>query len=148
MTSKDTRRGSAASRRAGYAAGLLVNVLLLVAIHAYPGWRAVPFLTDGLLEVLPLVDASLVLGAVANMLYLVHDGPAFQALTQAAVDAVSLLACLRLLQVFPFVFTEGAVPWELVVRVVLVVAVVGTVIAALVEVMRFFRVMFGSRRAA
>ncbi|MGN8247090.1 hypothetical protein ACTHAM_000762 [Cellulomonas soli] len=145
MTSKDDRRRSGAGRRAGYAVALLVNVLLLVGIHVVPGWQVLPFLTDELTEVLPLIDASLVAGAVVNLLYLVHDGPAFKALTQAGVDVISLLASLRLLQVFPFDFTGSTFPWEPVVRVVLVVSVVGTAIAVLVEVVRFFRALFGSR---
>ena len=31
--------------RFGYAAGALVDVLLLLAVNAWPGWEAVPFLT-------------------------------------------------------------------------------------------------------
>lgn len=132
---KDGRRQG--SRRVGYAIAVVVDVLLLVGIHVYPGWQVVPFLTDDLTEVLPLIDASIVVSGLANLLYLVYDATWFKALTQVGVDLVSLFASLRLLQVFPFDFSGSTFPWDTVARWVLVIAVVGSAIAVVVEAVRF-----------
>ena len=68
--STEQRRPAAATRRAGYTVSVLVNAALLIAINVWPGWPAVPFLTDATQEVVGFVNASIAVGLAANAVYL------------------------------------------------------------------------------
>jgi hypothetical protein len=126
-------------RRAGYAVAAVVNaVLLYVATHLLI-WGVPAFLTDDFARVLPLLALSLTATIVVNLAWMVHDGPAFKALTQAGLSALSFAVTARLLDVFPFAFGGSDVDWALVMRVVLIIALVGTAISVVVELVRFVR---------
>jgi hypothetical protein len=127
-----TRRPSIASRRVGYAIAAAVNAVLLYLINVRPGWEVVPFLTGDMGAVLPLLNASLVVGIVANGTFLAYDAPWWKALGDLTTTCVGLVVLVRLWTVFPFAFT-GGFDWALVVRVLLVVAVAGTAIAVVVH---------------
>lgn len=131
MSSQD-----AGSRRAGYVVAVAINLALLVALNSWPGWDAVPFLTDETTRVLGWVNASLVVSALANVAYVVADPRWLKAAGDAVTTGVGLVAMLRLWSVFPFAFAAGSVDWALVVRVVLVVGIVGSAIGIVAAVVR------------
>lgn len=95
-----------------------------------------PFLTEDFVGVLWLVNLSLVASAVANLAYLGYDAAWFKSTCQIGVSAVGLAAAVRLLQVFPFDYSEYAFNWAAVTRLVLVVAVFGSAVAIVVELVR------------
>ncbi len=128
----EKRRPGAATRRFGYAVAVVVNVAILVVVNRWPGWDAVPFLTGDTEQVLGIVNASIIAGVVANVLFLVTDPPWFKALGDVVTTAVGLAAAVRVWQVFPFDFGSGSA-WETVARVLLVIAIVGSVIGILVN---------------
>lgn len=133
----DAKTASAGGRRAGYAVAILVNAILLYAINGWPGWEAVPFLTDDTTRVLGWVNASIVVNIVANAVYLVVDPPRLRAFGELVTSVVALYALTRIWQVFPFDFgADDTVPWTTVARVVLVVAIVGTILAVLVSLVQ------------
>lgn len=132
-------RPSVAARRAGYVLGAVANVVLWVAIHVWPGWDTVPFLTDATTQVLPWVDAALAASVAANALWLVVDPRWLRALGEAVTSGVALGALARLDDVFPFSFDDDGVPWDCFVRVVLLVAVVGTLVGILANVVQVAR---------
>ncbi len=138
---RDTTRSrpSAGARRTGYAVTVLIDAVLLYAVNRWPGWQSLGFLTDDTREVLGLVNASILVGLVANLAYLVHDGTRFRALGDLAVTSVGLLAAVRVWQVFPFDFTDTTLDWATVARVLLVVAIVGSVIGIITQVGRLVR---------
>ncbi|HET7397023.1 MAG TPA: hypothetical protein VFJ94_00765 [Intrasporangium sp.] len=127
------RRPAVASRRFGYAVALLVNGAMLYAVNRWPGWEAVPFLTADTPKVLGIVNASIAAGVVANALYLLVDSVRFKALGDIVTTSIGLVAMVVIWQVFPFAFGPGSVDWALVVRVLGVVAIVGSGIAILVS---------------
>lgn len=138
LTAAHTDPGSRA-RRVGYCVAVLANVALLYAANAWPGWQALPFLTEDMSLVLWLVNASLIIGIAANAVYLVADPPWVKALGEVLTTGVGLMALIRMWQVFPFDFGESQVDWPLVAHVVLAVAMAGSVIgivAALVALAR------------
>ncbi|MBS9372790.1 hypothetical protein [Rhodococcus sp. B50] len=128
---------SSVGRRTGYLVGIVVNAVLLYLINGRPGWDEVPFLTADTTRVLGWVNASILAGVVTNAVYLVADPPRWKALGDLVVNAIGLYALVRIWQVFPFDFPDdGSVPWDLIARTVLVVAIVGTIIAMIVAVVR------------
>ena len=128
-----------ASRRFGYTVAIVVNVVLYVLVNDRPGWQALSFLTDDFTLVLPLVNASLVAGIVANAVFILLDPVWLRALGDIVTTSVGLAAMVRLWQVFPFDFTQTFVDLEVVARVVLVVGIAGSVIGIVVAVGRLVR---------
>lgn len=138
MTTTVARRPSTASRRGGYVVAAVINAVLLWLIHVSPGWDAVPFLTGDFQRVLWLVDLSLVVTIALNGVYLFRDPRRLTAAGAVLTSAIGFAAAVRVLQLFPFDFgTSGF--WPVVFRVLLWIAVVGSgiaIVANLVAVVR------------
>jgi hypothetical protein len=111
-----------------------VNGLLVYLLNVSPGWEAVPFLTDDTPQVLGVVNASLLAGVAANLVYLVRDPPRLRALGDLVTTAFGLAATVRVWQVFPLQFEEPGFPWEAVVRVLLAIGIVGSAIAIVTKI--------------
>jgi hypothetical protein len=139
MTALDTRRPSAGVRRGGYVAAVVVNAALLWLVHVWPGWEAVPFLTEDTEQVLGLVTASLVAAAVLNLVYLASDPAWLTAAGGIVTTAIGLAAVVRLLQVFPFDFGDDGSGWALVARIVLWLGIVGSAIGIVVNLVALVR---------
>jgi hypothetical protein len=131
-------RPTPAQRRSGYVGAILVNAVFLYALNRWPGWDAAPFLTPDTERVLGIVTASIVTGIVANGIYLVADPPRLRALGEIVTSAVGLAAVIRIWRVFPFDFS-GGFPWDVVVRVLLVLAMAGCGIGILAALVRLVR---------
>jgi hypothetical protein len=125
-------------RRVGYAMGALVNALLLYLINVWPGWDILPFLTDDMLQVLGLVNLSLVAGVLANILYVFVDRVWVKALGDLVTLGIGIAVMVRFWQVFPFDFPEGPINWALIVRVVLAISIAGAAVAVIVQFVLLF----------
>ncbi|HXV94210.1 MAG TPA: hypothetical protein VD813_12980 [Pseudonocardia sp.] len=143
MPGSATRLPSAAGRRTGYGAAIVVNAALLLAANVWPGWEVLPFLTADTTRVLGLVNLALVAGIVVNAVYLVNDRPAVRALGDLLTTAVGLAAVIRLLQVFPFDFPGTGFDWAVLARVLLVLGVVGASVAVVVAAVSLVRALAG-----
>lgn len=130
-----TRRPT--GKAAGYVVAIVVNVILLVAVNTGVLWDLLPFVTADIDRVVPLLNLSLAASAIVNAAYLAYDATWFTGLTQVVVLSLSMLVTVRLLQVFPFDFAGSDVPWETLLRVGLLFAIVGVAIAMIVEAVRF-----------
>jgi len=130
MTHVRQDRPAAATRtnRLGNLVAVAVDVAGLVVLHLWPGWAEFSFLTEDTRSVLGVVDAALVVGIVVNLVLLLRSPAWPTAAGSLVTTAVSLVATVRVLQVFPFDLSDG---WGTVVRVALVVAVVGSVLGIL-----------------
>lgn len=133
------RRPGAAARRFGYIVSIGVGAAVLYGANRWPGWDVVPFLTDETPQVLGLVNASLVVGIVLNLIYVAADPPRIRALGDIVTMTIGIVVLARMWQVFPFDFGDASSPWDTVVRVLLVLGIVGSavgIIAALVNLVR------------
>ncbi|WP_370962534.1 hypothetical protein [Amycolatopsis sp. cg9] len=136
---QETRRPRAGKRRAGYLIGALVNVLVLLAAHAWPGWEAVPFLTGDTPRVLGVVDLALTAGVATNVAFLGYDPEWLTALGGLVTTLAGLVAVVRVWQVFPFDFAGSSFDWPVTARVLLVVGIAGSVLGALVQLATLVR---------
>lgn len=137
-TAPRTKRPNVAARRTGYAISVVVNAMVLFAANVWPGWEAVPFLTADTALVMGLVNASIIVSLVVNVVYLIHDPRWVRALGDLLTTSVGLAAMVRIWQVSPFDFGESDV-WMNVVQVLLFVGIAGSIIgiiAALVSLVR------------
>lgn len=144
MTTTTARRPSVATRRLGYGFGIVAGIVGLVLVNVWPGWESVPFLTSDTTEVLWLVNASLVAGIVANLAYLMHDAPWLVALGGVVATGIGLAALIRIVQVFPVDFGDWDFDGTALVRIVLIVAIVGSVIGIVVQFVALLRSLVAS----
>jgi len=133
------RPAGRADRRIGYTAAVVVNALVLGAVNRWPGWDAVPFLTDDTRLVLGWVNASIVVGLVANLVYAVADPPRLRAFGDGVQNVVGLAALVRIWQVFPVDLPQDGFDWGLLARWVLAVGMFGSVVGLLVALVRLVR---------
>lgn len=133
------RRPSATARRTGYLVSVAVNAALLYLVNERPGWEAVPFLTAQTPQVLDLVNASMIAGLVANLVYVFRDPPRLRALGDLVTTGIGLAAMVKIWQVFPFSFVDDGIPWETVFRVALAVGIIGSAIGIVTAMVALVR---------
>ncbi len=136
------RQGSRGARRLGYLIGAAVNVAFLYLLNVAPGWDALPFLTADTTSVLGAVNATLVAGVVANLVYVAADPRWLRALGDVVTAAVGLVAALRVWSVFPFDLpSTGDFDWSLIARIAVGLAIAGSFVAILIGVASFLRAL-------
>lgn len=128
-----------AGRRIGYVVAIVVNLLIYGFINAWPGWESVDFITPAAADVVPVVNLSLTVGILVNIVYLFVDGTRVRALGEMVASTAALVASAVVLDAFPFDFSAYTFPWAIVVRIVLVIAIVGSGISVLVNLYRLIR---------
>ena len=139
LTETASKRHAVGDRRVGYVVAVLVNAAVLYAVNVWPGWQALPFLTEDMRLVLGLVNASMLVSIVANMVYFVADPRWLKALGDIVTTAVGIAALVRMWQIFPFDFSGSSFDWALVVRVAMGVAIGGSAIALVVAFVSFVK---------
>lgn len=121
----------------GYLIAITVNAALFYLINVEPGWQVLPFLTPETPQVLGLINFSLVTAIVINTVYVLYDAPWCKALGGFLLATIGLAVLQRMWVVFPFAFTGG---WPvLLIHALLVVAIVGTVMAMIVDLVLLLR---------
>lgn len=138
-TATSRRRPGVGARRGGYLVAAGINGLLLYLVNRRPGWEALPFLTPDTEKVLGVVNASIIAGLVANLVYLVADPPRLRSLGDLVTTGIGLAAMVRIWQVFPFSFEQGGFPWETVFRGFLAIGIVGSAIGIVVALVSLVR---------
>lgn len=117
----------------GYGVAVAVNLAVLFVILNILDWDWLPFLTGAFTDVVPWMAFSLIVSIIANVVYVFYDDPVFHSAGQMVVNAVSLIATVRVFQVFPFDFSSYDFNWGIVLKVVLILAIVGTVVGMVTE---------------
>lgn len=136
-----TRPQSPRARRWGYGIAALINLIVAWGVNIWPGWDAVPFLTSGMTQVLPLVNLSLLVGFLTNLAYLVADPPWFKALGNILTTGISIAVLVRTLRVFPFDFGDSASTWDPITRGILIFLIVASTLGLAVQVVQFGRLL-------
>jgi FtsH-binding integral membrane protein len=142
MTEVRIRPPSTTGYRVSAAFAVLGNGVLLLLVHAWPGWEALSFLTDDTTRVLPFVDALLVAGIAVGILQLARPEGASVPAGTLLTTVFSLAATVRVLQVFPFDLGSG---WQVVVRMVLWLGIVGAVVGILAAFVALLRLRAARR---
>ena len=87
----------------------------------------------------PWISFSLIVSIAANLVYQMDDSPAVKSLGQIVVNLISIQVSFVMLTVFPFDFSASQFDWEPVTRLVLILAIVGAGVGAIVEGVNSFR---------
>ncbi|WP_181578406.1 hypothetical protein [Arthrobacter sp. AQ5-05] len=118
---------------------MLVNIVLVLLATGSPGWRALPFLTEETQQVIGLVVAALIAGAVVNFINLALDIVWVKAVGDIVTSVFALAVLTRLWRLFPFDFGSSGIDWGLVTRVLIVAAIAGCVLGVLAEIIVLLR---------
>ncbi len=110
--------------------GAVANVIALWAVNIWPGLAsgAIPVRRHGQAG---LINTSLVVGIVISVAALAIERVWFGALGALATTLFSSVVEVRIWQLFPFDVTEG---WALMIRVLLALAIAGTIVAVVTHV--------------
>ena len=123
-------------RRIGYSVAVGCNVASLVIVNNVLDWGWFSWLTEDLEQVLPFVNASLIASIVVNVLDLAYDPRWFRSIGELGMLIFSLIATIRILQVFPFDFSAYEFGWATLTRWILGAAIFGVSVAMLVHLVR------------
>jgi hypothetical protein len=127
------RRSGSAVRRSTYLLNVVIGGALLYLINVRPGWQVLPFLTGETRQVLGVLNVSLVAGMIVNTACLIADLRRVKALADVVTLGIGLAVVVRVWQVFPFDFGTSGFDWGPVVRVVLALAILGSVIGIIAQ---------------
>jgi hypothetical protein len=120
---------------AAYIAAVLANAALLWLVNKVPDWN-LRFVTDGYAGVLWALNLSILVQLVGNGILIVLHPRFLHYLGQAVFNAVSVLATVLLVSVYPFDFSHLAEPLDTIVKIALVIGAVGTGISGVVNLFR------------
>jgi hypothetical protein len=140
LAESPVRRPAPAVRRVGYLLAGFINLGLLVAVNISPGWESLPILTSDTRLVVPLVNLSLAVGVLANLAYLALDPAWVRSLGDLISGLVGIAAMARIWAVFPFDFGAYSFDWGLLTRMVLLVAIAGSLIGVVAAIVRLMPV--------
>ena len=119
--------------------GIVVSAALLLVLNGEPGWQALPFLTSDTSQVIGLVNLSLAVSLAVNVVYLFYDPPWLKSLGDLVTSGIGLAVAIRIWQVFPFAFHGSSAWWSTAIRVLLVIAIVGSAISIVVQAVSLAR---------
>lgn len=131
-------------RRFGYAVAAGINAVLYFIVSNIVEWQWPGFITSDFDRVDEIILVSVVAGVVANVTYIWNDTMPLKAFMEASLNTISLVATIRLWQVFPFDFSENSFDWSWVARFVLVVAMFGTGVSLVVNGLRGVRTLLAT----
>jgi hypothetical protein len=123
-----------AGRRFGYGMAIAINLFLVWFVGNLMEWELVAFLTAEFADLVPLIQLGLWVTIAANVVYILDDRSFSTRAARLVVDIVNLFVTFRVFDVFPFDFSAHSFNWGFVFRAVLVIALVGTAISAVIHV--------------
>ena len=125
-----------------------MNVVLLVIVNNLLVWGWFPWLTQAFDDLLPIINAALVANISVYLLYMFRDEEPLKTVTQIVLNVLAIAVLFRIWQVYPFDFSAYEFPvedsafelsWDLLVRLVLVLAIFGTAIAIVTQIVKLVR---------
>lgn len=126
-------------RRFGYALAIGINIVMFWIVHNVLDWGWPSFITEDWSRVRGIIQTSIVVTILVNAAFLAFDPKWFKGLGEALTGFVSLIATFRVFTVYPFDFSGYTGPWDLLARMILVVAIVGTVIGVVANLLKAAR---------
>ncbi len=125
-----------------YIASAVFSGVFLWVMNQLPVWKPW-FLLDSYSEVLWAINMSLTVQIVLNLVLIFFHPLFFHYLIQTVFNLVSIVALVWIIRIFPVDFSAGPGDWlNLVFRIVLIVALVGTTIGGITNLVHFFRTLF------
>jgi hypothetical protein len=126
----------ASAKHLGYGIAVVINIVMLIVVLKILDWGWLSFLTDEFVEVVPWIALSLVASIIVNLIYQFNDTVLVKSTGQIGTNLISIFVTYQVFRVFPFDFSAFDFDPGTVVRVVLILAMVGSAIGVFVEAMK------------
>ena len=137
----ERRRPSRGTRRLGYAVAIAFQIALLILVNNLVAWDIAPFITEEFNDLVPYINVSLVATMLVNTAYFAFDPRWFRSLTQAVLNAISLVVIVQTYRIFPFDFSGSDFNWTALTRTILVILMVLVTIGTIGEFAKMVRVL-------
>jgi len=119
------------NRAGDYIFEIIVNIILIYLWGRLPQWFS--FLNDSFYAVLPLFYISFTLTIVVNTVLIIASDTKLAHLLKTATNLIAVIVLTSIYYIFPFDFSSYSGNWELVARIIILLAIFGTTIATIVE---------------
>jgi len=138
MEGKNTRSGN--NYKAGYVFSIIFSFVALYVANNLLVWQ-VPFLTNEWTASLWVLNISITLTIIFNILFLIYDKIWFRSLLKMTLNIVSILFLTTFIYVYPLDFSSLSYEstLDLIIKIVLIISIAGTFIATIVEFTRIFK---------
>ncbi len=140
MSKTSKPRQPPAARRAGYVASIVVFIVGYWAVGRLIDWSWVPFITSEFPDVVPTIRVGIIASIAVNVVYLVWDPRSLRALGEAVTSAFSTVIGIIVVREFPFDFSTSG--WETLARIVMIVGIVCSAVAVVVNLVTFVIALF------
>jgi len=137
----DTGVGKRTMSRLGYTIAVVGNLGLLFVVNNLLAWGWFPFLTDDFEQLLPIVNLSLIVGAIVNAAFVLYNAQWFRSVGQIVQNVFGLFVVVTTLKVFPFDFSPYRINWTTITRVALIMLVVLIGIGTIAEFVKLVRLL-------
>jgi hypothetical protein len=121
------------AKRFGYLLAAAINAVMLWVVHQLLDWEWPGFLTPEFDDVLPILTFSFVVSIAVNLVYAWRDAYPIKSIGEMTTAAIGFAVTLRTWRVFPFDFSGYDADWSWLVRLILIVAMIGTAIGFVAE---------------
>lgn len=120
----------------GYGIAIALSLALIYIVQNLEEWDIFGFLTAEFSEVVPWITFSLVAGALAYLAYILFEGQEVRLAGEVVTNLITIVVSWRVFTVFPFDFSAYDFPWDILARVVLIVAIVGAFIGVVTNIVK------------
>lgn len=119
------------TKKSEYIGAIIVNLILLYIFNNLLNWH-VYFITNALNDILWIINLSILATILGNALLLWCNPEWFRHIIKIILNIFAFIAVYFIYSVFPFSFNSFLIDWS--VTIALILAMVGIVIATIIEV--------------
>lgn len=120
----------------GYGIAIGLSLVLIYIVQNIEEWDFLPFLTDDFGQVVPWITFSLIAGVLAYLMYIFYDSQTLRWSGEIMTNLITIAVTWKVFTVFPFDFEAYEFPWDFLARFVMVLAIVGASIGAVVDLVK------------
>jgi len=123
-------------RRLGYGLAIAFSIGILVGVNNLPEGNQIPFLTDDLEQLLPIINGLLLTSIGINGIWILYDAAWFRSAGRITLNVLLIAVLALTYRVFPFDFAAYDFDWESLIRLFIVAVIVALTIATIVEIVK------------
>ena len=123
-------------RRFGYVLAIPFSVGILFVVNNLPEGEQIPFLTDDLEQLLPIINAFLLAAIAINGVWIIYDAAWFRSAGRITLNVLMIAVLALTFRVVPFDFSTYDSDWEALMRVLIVGLIVALTVATIVEIVK------------
>ena len=118
-------------QKSEYITAIIFNLIFLYIVNNLLNWH-IYFVTNAFNEVLWIINLSIVVSIIGNVLLLLYSPERFRHMVKIIINIISFIAVYIVWKVFPFNFYNSFYNWGF--NILLILAMIGIAIATIVEI--------------